>query len=77
MIEWLILLFSLLLTLGIGVWLTEMNWRRLIVECQVWWLDFKREPDELMGDKLIDRMSQMAESGGERKPLQFKRHKGA
>jgi hypothetical protein len=74
MTEWLIVLFSICLTLGIAAWATETDWRRLVVELKVWWLDFKRagEPD-LMGDKLIDRMAQMAESQGEREPLKFRR----
>lgn len=82
MIEWLILLFSVILTLGFAAWITEMDWRRLIVECQVWWLDAKRDwrarhQQGHIGGKLIDEigeLAQMSESGTEqRAPLQFRR----
>jgi hypothetical protein len=65
MLEWLIVVFSICLTLGIAAWATETDWRRLVVELKVWWLDFKRagEPE----------WEKVAESEGERAPLQFRR----
>jgi hypothetical protein len=71
MLEWLIVVFSICLTLGIAAWATETDWRRLVVELKVWWLDFKRagEPDH-MSDRWT---AEMAESQGEREPLKFRR----
>jgi hypothetical protein len=47
MLEWLIVLCSLCLTFGIAAWVCESpGLRKLVVETQVWWLDFKRESDE-------------------------------
>jgi hypothetical protein len=47
MLEWLIVLSSLCLTLGIAAWVCESpGLRKLVVEIQMWWLDMKRESDE-------------------------------